>query len=599
MTRELIINGQHVDLPDSTDITLEFANNIVGDVGKINLSHSYTIKLPRTIRNARILDDPGTPAHESTATRQFLNARYYRNGIDLLGPVQLYILKTTQKEYELAMVWNTLEELQTLSQSDQTLNDLPGLPEPQWVESDGLPNYKTDYDGVVFAQYISGLGANTYPSVNCASHPSMRIRNLLERIMLNAKVDYELSPEAENRLKDIVLLAAPNHAPTYQMEIESGVRAYTVNNLRNVLSLGRIEKGWDAPRVDSSDNDKFYTDGQNTFNAMVNLHVDYNANMENAYVSIKGVPTSTSGNRHPPVEIFRRPFVPNETGWEVDFDEEINVSGWASFLFTGWLPALAPDPIAKDPMKPLVTIYKKHEALRLDKVNLFPIAGNLPDIKQWEFVQSIAAMFGLVLIIKNNALMITTYDEMLNRGRAQSWDDKIADDTKDPAEITYTLDNWTQANVIAFKDDVPLNFHPNISIKVEDVTLKESREWAKLAFAASIGGQAIHYNMKSGAAEDVKIQPRIFRLSKVDGTNSLEFTDDLYGSGMAQKYAGLQEAVRKPVKLFAKARLHELDIAALDLTRPVYLSQYGRYYMILKIQTSATDLCKVELLQLQ
>lgn len=41
MTRELLIEGQHVDLAPNTEITLEFVNNIVGDFGKINQSHSY------------------------------------------------------------------------------------------------------------------------------------------------------------------------------------------------------------------------------------------------------------------------------------------------------------------------------------------------------------------------------------------------------------------------------------------------------------------------------------------------------------------------------------------------------------------------------
>ena len=40
MTRELIIEGQHVDLAPDTDITLEFVNNIIGDIGKISLSRS-------------------------------------------------------------------------------------------------------------------------------------------------------------------------------------------------------------------------------------------------------------------------------------------------------------------------------------------------------------------------------------------------------------------------------------------------------------------------------------------------------------------------------------------------------------------------------
>ena len=128
MTRELIIDGQHVDLPAQADITLEYVNDFTGDPGKISLSHSYTIKLPKTTRNARILDDPDTPGHASGSVRRYLDARYYRNGIDLIGAAQAYILKATADSYEVALVWNDLEALHALSQGGAALNDLPDLP---------------------------------------------------------------------------------------------------------------------------------------------------------------------------------------------------------------------------------------------------------------------------------------------------------------------------------------------------------------------------------------------------------------------------------------------------------------------------------------
>ena len=58
------------------------------------------------------------------------------------------------------------------------------------------------------------------------------------------------------------------------------------------------------------------------------------------------------------------------------------------------------------------------------------------------------------------------------------------------------------------------------------------------------------------------------------------------------------KAVERPVIVSTEVRLSEIDLKTLDLSRAVYLSQYGRYYAILKVQTSKTDICKVELLQL-
>ena len=52
-----------------------------------------------------------------------------------------------------------------------------------------------------------------------------------------------------------------------------------------------------------------------------------------------------------------------------------------------------------------------------------------------------------------------------------------------------------------------------------------------------------------------------------------------------------------PVLLTLLVRLNELDLAGLDLRRPVYLRQYGHYYSIISVQTSDT-VCKVELIQI-
>ena len=183
MTRELIIEGEHVDLSSDTHITLEFVSNLVGDLGKINLSHSYTVKLPRTTRNTRILDAPDRPAHASGLTRRFLNARYIQNGVDLIGPARDYILKTTPEAYEIALIWNTLSALQELSESDATLNDLPDLPVLPWLGSNGLtPEYNgasEETTGAFFAQYNSGLGANIPALTKTSSHPCMRVSNLI------------------------------------------------------------------------------------------------------------------------------------------------------------------------------------------------------------------------------------------------------------------------------------------------------------------------------------------------------------------------------------------------------------------------------------
>jgi hypothetical protein len=83
------------------------------------------------------------------------------------------------------------------------------------------------------------------------------------------------------------------------------------------------------------------------------------------------------------------------------------------------------------------------------------------------------------------------------------------------------------------------------------------------------------------------------------GVVCLEFPDTLYGEGLVNRYyKSLQNTIKCPVKLSVSVRLNEVDLKGLDFSTPVYLRQFGNYYAILKVQTSKTDICKVELLQL-
>lgn len=618
MTRELTINGQAVDLLPDTDITLEYVSNFFGEPGKINLPRSYTVKIPRTARNTSILDDPGQPGHDSSATRRFLSARFYRNGIDLLGESKAYIMRTSPEGYEIALVWNALDALQKLSQSDLTLNDLPNLPILQWISANGrTPDYFRDPGGgALFAWYNSGLGALRYPNVPTSTHPSMGALNLIDRILTGAGVPYILSDAARSASGGIVVLAAPGHVPGRTMEIESGsvaevalLQKTTVNSTQLTrLMLRSWVKGWDAPEVfgdlimAAANAGAVLETGENsTHRVLLNLRAPAGVNLSGAAVIIAGVEYDDNMNVVQQEEIVRVYFRQDESGWYLYHDDEINLSGWSRYAITQVIEGLIDAEFT--PYKqglPLCSANRVHEAIDISKDNRFSIAGNLPDLKQWEFFTACTVMFGWVPVIRNGALILTTLDEVLNIENAYDWTAKVDMTGRAPRELKYALDGWSQLNIIRFEDDAPLGFDPEGKLRVQDGTLAEQRDYFALPFAASLGSEAQHYRIKNdNEVEDVDIAPRIFRVGLGQNGMTLRFEEDMYGDGLiASRYARLQEVVREPVLLTANIRLNELDLASLDLTRPVYLGQYGRYYAILKIQTSNTDLCKVELIQL-
>lgn len=621
MTHELRIAGEPVDLSGSVGITLEYVSNILGQPGKIDLSRSYTIKLPKTRRNAMILDDPGNPGHNSSGVRRFFSARYYRNGIDLIGDAQAYVLRSTSEGYEVALVWNTLEALQALSQSTDTINQLKGLPVLTWI---GLNGETPDYQGVtagsreggaMFAWYESGLGAKHYPEINTGTHPCISLGTLFDKVLTQAGVPYSVdSADVRDRLDAMLLLAAPGHKPSRAMEEASGFQASraTIAQVNNGASTTMLfddfTGGWDSPEFGKYGQNSFATDDHSDHHITVNLRTPAGVDFSSVKLVVSAFASENNVMTRREI-IATRYFVKDGDTWVGQIDEDFSFSGWPNYSINimGYVgESFGFQAVSQD--IPLLSVYRVHETIQISFDNRFPIEGNLPDIKQWDFLMSCLALCGAVPVIRAGALHIVSYADAFDPAEAYDWTAKVSMVGRQAAEtLSYSLDGWARHNLVAFQRDANdmLSFNPDADLAVDDTTIAESRDFYALPYAASFQSSAPHYRINDqGEVEDVDIEPRVF-LSRIgvteDGVtrNELYFPESMYGTGLLEgRYAQLMRAVRKPVVITANIRLHELDIADLDMRRCVYLAQYGRYYAIIKIQTSDKGVCKVELLQL-
>ena len=603
MTRELIIEGQHVDLAPDTDITLEYISNILGDICKITLSHSYTIKLPKTTRNARILDDPGRPGHDSSRARRFLTAEYYRNGINLIGQAQAYLLSISADSYEVALLWSRVKGLKEWNDAKLKLPDLTGLPTLPWKNSAYATVNTTD--DCFYAKYVSGA---RYNAPNIAPHPSVTLYGLVSRIFENAGIPYVIGNNLTDTLRKHALLVAPSHKPSLTMELEAGAQA---SSLKWVTTSGSgshwwfqgWQTGWDAPGDGSLETTRTIKRGPSEeLRFFLNLKIagatpDLYFSLEHSGESYILSPSRTTDGGYLMDAVV-------DLKSDLRMDEEFD---YFSIKIAGLSNNGAYDFSAYDPARPMFALMRPHETIPMDHQDLFPISDNLPNIGQMEFLKAVLGLFGAVIRTANGAVVLEHYDDILHKSLAIDWTHKV--DMQDGIEdFQYLLHDFAQKNLITFEPDVTLPVSPDITLEMEDQTASESKELLKLPFAASIRDQAIHYRCSDAftddgdyyiEVEDIDIKPRIFGFTYDGQTRCLIFPDELSGKWAASAYLETyQNLIRKPVQISVNIRLNELDLATLDTTHPVYLGQYGHYYAILKIRTSKTDLCKVELLQL-
>ena len=57
--------------------------------------------------------------------------------------------------------------------------------------------------------------------------------------------------------------------------------------------------------------------------------------------------------------------------------------------------------------------------------------------------------------------------------------------------------------------------------------------------------------------------------------------------------------VHNPVVITEKIEINDIELKELDVTVPVYLDQYGRYYAIISVKAEDTGICECKLLQLE
>lgn len=608
MRQELWIDGQRVDLSADTSITIEWVSGIFEDIGSIQLSRSYTISLPKTARNLRIFDDPGNPAHASSKVRKYLDARYVRNGVDLLGNAQAYVADVTTDSIEVGLLFRSVDGLLEWKESGKRLSDLQTLPTVEWVNSEGLPDY---YTGQYFAIYYSGL-TQAYPVVNAAPHASVMFWELFERIFAEAGVRWYAFVDSDQTEMDSLYrtkLLCDGHRPNTAMEIASGsfaasASAANIQGEGEGISFNDWTHGWDPIVHEYAGYDGFEVGDNKKVRVIINLKNDLTDYTIGLYEPIRI--TDSAGQSI--AEYF---FEPDANGVEhCTADEELDLSDYDTFevRFSGAKPNAYHPLSAYDATLPAFAVMHVHEHIQISRQNLYPIADNLPDMTQVDFIKGACALLGLMPIVTpKRVLKFVEYRTIFDDAEAVDWTSKMVGE---PERVTPGLDGLARKNVIRYTEDVRVKPSPDAVLVTLDDTLAESRDLYKLPFAASNGNVAEHYRVTSEfdeetlvttyASEDVDIKPRVFTwATNASGEQYLTFPESLRGTGLISKYYDrYQSIIRKPVIIEAIVRLNELDLVDLDFTRPVYLAQTGQYYAIKTVQADDSDLCKVELIQI-
>lgn len=241
-----------------------------------------------------------------------------------------------------------------------------------------------------------------------------------------------------------------------------------------------------------------------------------------------------------------------------------------------------------------------------------------------DLVQEFMRVYGLTMHVnpvKKSILMYPLSYVISRKEQAVDWSDKVIPGKE---ELTYQVGNYAQKNTFGLKPDETNGIRSEYTFGVDDSSLDEAKDlWTSkfLAIAEVKNGiedRAPNFPIyeidragTGGASRAMKYSPPnspvIVRWLE-GGTRDLQLTQGPYSSIAHVDNVSVAEIQVIPITYFAayysplwdtilnKAKalrvtvnLNALDIEVLDLSKPVWLEQYGHYFYISKVVNYMSD----------
>jgi hypothetical protein len=239
----------------------------------------------------------------------------------------------------------------------------------------------------------------------------------------------------------------------------------------------------------------------------------------------------------------------------------------------------------------------------------YPVISNLPSVKQIDFLKALSAMSGTFAVVKNDTtIQFVSMDEVIsNKGKAIDWTKKVVASFQDnkPKTISFSLDGFAQKNIYKWKKDSSVSGSYDGYIYVNDETIEASKDSVTLSFAATdmrVDKAYIpiyEYGDNDEVGKLGKVDPRILLEINNNGKSKATFSGLGWSALLSKNYQSYQKVVRNPVIITEKIEISDIDLKELDVTVPVYLGQYGRYYALISVKAEDTGVCECKLLQLE
>ena len=613
----LFIDGELVDLDDSTKITLNYKSNLFTDLSKIVSNNSYTIKLPKTVRNQRIIKHSDLPACITDYPRKFHSARYFRNGVEII-PNGKAVFMSGSDSFEIALTWGNISLLSGIVEGDKTLNDLKdSYPEYYIIWKREISNYQVA-DSFIISDM--NMGIRNYDTKNYI-HPCVRASWILERISRDSGINF-LFPSniIDNLISKLLVPMLTKKGKGEDDNNQFGITGvYDNGQLDGYVLTVLIQKYYKNDYLEIvGSRDGLYA-GVKILKNNTKIHIrgrmffDFTGStMPNPrFVAYKVVDGAAE-------EVFSVSYIDLENKgsqtWFVSFEYDdyttVLSAGdviYFSFADTGFFTnnwGITTFVVGLLAFTEETSVFEDGAS-----DGYFPIISNLPSVKQIDFLKALASMSGTFAVVKDKAtIQFVSMDEVIsNKSKALNWTRKVIASYPEnkPKTISFFLDGFAQKNMYKWKEDDSVSGSYDGYIYVDDETIEVSKDSVTLPLAATemrVDKAYIplyEYGDNDEVGKLGKVEPRILLEMNNNGKSKATFNGLGWSTLLDRNYQSYKKVVRNPVIITERISISDIDLKELDVKVPVYLGQYGRYYALISVKSEDTGVCECKLLQLE
>ena len=601
-------NGEHdLDMLEPS-FPFNFESNDVAQLNDSTASWSYSISLPRTANNERLLGNAGVPFVNSLTPYMKMECNVYADGLRIIHRGVLVIDTTSRTEYKvqiLAGTANVFDLMKGISFAtwNKTTVTLPATTQPSVTDPASGNSYAYYMPLFISTGNISTRQSTKEDDFYMYATPFLRVGNPTQAGTLKNLLDeigYSLVTDTPDALLDKLWLTMIKRKKTTGGNSYMWRSAWSGTGTSNVITNeGKSRRGKTRFSCSFTSRNDFYNPYRHEFISLSNIFAsfpgsvylifyDQNGNqlarVDKMQFSVSGndlVASATVDGSAEYASFYTFGGASTETWRYYDGSNFIEFTNGLHITSYNWrvetLPAEETD-----------------NALAGQRMNL---EANCGIANGMDFFKILSQVFGWTVKVDADTKTIyaRTFDYIVgNKANAKDWTSRL--DMAEDIEADFEFGKYAQENAIKLQENKLGGFTETGSFTIPNVNLKETTNLLDIKVTSGRSNRVEQWERKEIDEYEWKDGNAPHLLKWEDNTQGVTH---IMPADILANYQPLIDTLQQVVLIKVKMILSAVDILNFDQFVPIYLRQYGRYFYVNKISNwESGKACDVELLQL-